>query len=69
MIKNIEVFGNNKKVGTLALTKYNRVAFQYSDEWFASGFSISPFKLPLSKQVFYASSPYFRGLFGVFEGI
>lgn len=66
MIKNIEVFANNKKVGTLALTKNNKVAFQYSDEWFASGFSISPFKLPLSKQVFYASSPYFRGLFGVF---
>lgn len=66
MIRKIEVFANKIKVGTLALTKDNKVAFQYTDEWVEKGFSINPFKLPLSKQLFYASSPHFKGLFGVF---
>lgn len=66
MIRKIDVFANNLKVGTLALTNDNRVAFQYTDEWIEKGFSINPFKLPLSKQLFYANSPYFKGLFGVF---
>ena len=66
MIKKIDVFANKIKVGTLALTNDNKVAFQYTDEWLEKGFSINPFKLPLSKQLFFASSTYFRGLFGVF---
>lgn len=66
MIRKIEVFANKIKVGTLALTNDNKVAFQYTDEWVEKGFSINPFKLPLSKQLFYASSPHFKGLFGVF---
>ena len=66
MIRKIDVFAQKMKVGTLALTKDNRVAFQYTDEWVENGFSINPFKLPLSKQLFFATSPYFKGLFGVF---
>lgn len=66
MIRKIDVFANKIQVGTLALTNDNRVAFQYTDEWIEKGFSINPFKLPLSKQLFFASSPYFKGLFGVF---
>ena len=66
MIRKTEVFTNKIKVGTLALTNDNKVAFQYTDEWVEKGFSINPFKLPLSKQLFYASSPHFKGLFGVF---
>lgn len=66
MIKKIDVYASKTKVGTLALTNDNRVAFQYTDEWVKNGFSINPFKLPLSKQLFFASSPYFKGLFGVF---
>ena len=66
MIKKIDVFADKIKVGTLALTKENRVAFQYTDEWVEKGFSINPFKLPISKQLFYANSPHFKGLFGVF---
>lgn len=66
MIRKIEVFANKIKVGTLALTNDNKVAFQYTDEWVEKGFSINPFKIPLSKQLFYASSPHFKGLFGVF---
>lgn len=66
MIRKIDVFAQKIKVGTLALTNDNRVAFQYTDEWVENGFSINPFKLPLSKQLFFATSPYFKGLFGVF---
>lgn len=66
MIKKIDVYANKIKVGTLALTNDNRVAFQYTNEWVKNGFSINPFKLPLSMQLFFASSPYFKGLFGVF---
>ena len=66
MIERVDVFANKIKVGTLALTKDNKVAFQYSDEWIKNGFSINPFKLPLSSKVFISSSPYFKGLFGVF---
>ena len=66
MIRKIDVFANKIKVGTLALTNDNRVAFQYTDEWVEKGFSINPFKLPLSKQLYYATSPHFKGLFGVF---
>ena len=66
MIKKIDVLAGGNKVGTLAITKDHMAAFQYSDWWFENGFSINPFKLPLSKELFVAHSPYFRGLFGVF---
>ncbi len=66
MIRRIDVFANKKKVGTLALTKLNQVVFQYSDEWLKDGFSINPFKLPLSNRLYISTSPYFKGLFGVF---
>ena len=66
MIDKLSVFAEDRKVGTLALTNDHRVAFQYAKEWVENGFSINPLKLPLSEDVFIASSPYFRGLFGVF---
>ena len=65
MIERIDVFAGKNKVGTLALTKDNRVAFQYSEGWIENGFSINPFKLPLSNRVFVSTSPCFKGLFGV----
>ncbi len=40
--------------------------FEYSEEWLETGFSISPFSLPLKEQVFYTTKEYFGGLFGVF---
>lgn len=66
MIKTIKVYAHQNHVGTLALTKDNEVAFQYSDEWIKNGFSLNPFKLPLDNRLFIAKSPYFKGLFGVF---
>lgn len=65
--KSLKVFMDKTQVGTLALYDSWRVAFEYTDEWIANGFSISPFSLPLVKNVFIPKieSP-FDGLFGVF---
>lgn len=65
--KLLEVYINQKHVGTLAETKDHLMAFEYSDEWIRSGFSISPASLPLRKGVFVPKKyDPFDGLFGVF---
>ena len=66
-IKQIEVIYADRVVGRLALTKERLCAFEYSAEWLASGFSISPFELPLRSGVFIAKSQPFDGGFGVFD--
>ena len=66
-IKSLQIFFNEKKVGTLALMKNNIVAFEYDNEWINNGFSISPFSLPLKKQVFIPRIDPFDGLYGVFS--
>ena len=66
-IKSLQVFYNEKKVGTLALMKNNIVAFEYDSNWISNGFSISPFSLPLKKQVFIPRIDPFDGLYGVFS--
>ena len=65
--KSLQVFYNEKKVGTLALMKNNIVAFEYDSNWITNGFSISPFSLPLQKQVFIPRIDPFDGLYGVFS--
>ena len=62
----LNVFYDNRHVGTLALTSSHKVAFQYSEEWLRNGFSISPFSLPVEKKVFVPSESCFDGLFGGF---
>ena len=64
--KKINVLYDGKTVGTMAVTADRKIAFEYSDEWLETGFSISPFSLPLKKQVFIPGKDYFDGLFGVF---
>lgn len=66
-IKQVEVFCNGKPVGRLALTKERLCAFEYSADWLSSGFSISPFELPLRSGVFIAKPRPFEGGFGVFD--
>ena len=58
---------HNRLVGRLALTKEGLCAFEYSAEWLQSGFSISPFELPLRSGVFIAKPRPFDGGFGVFD--
>ena len=65
--KYLKVFYNDSVVGTLAKTPDRLVAFEYDAEWLATGFSISPFSLPLQKKVFIPKLESFDGLFGVFN--
>ena len=61
----IQVFFEKQLVGQLTMHGHN-TAFEYDEEWLDKGFPISPFSLPLEKQIFVPSKPYFNGLFGVF---
>ena len=65
-IKQIEVIYADRIVGRLALAKEGLCAFEYTAEWLAFGFSISPFELPLRSGVFIAKPRPFDGGFGVF---
>lgn len=66
-IKQIEVIYHGVLVGRLAQTKQGLCAFEYSVQWLRSGFSISPFELPLREGVFIAKPTPFGGGFGVFD--
>jgi serine/threonine-protein kinase HipA len=63
----LRVTSNGTPVGTIALTKDGLAAFEYSTEWLARGYSISPLSLPLEKLVFVPKLMPFDGMFGVFE--
>ncbi len=65
-IHKLDVFYHNRKVGTLATTKDKRIAFSYDAEWLAQGFIISPFSLPLKREVFIPRMEPFEGVYGVF---
>lgn len=64
--RTLQVLSGDKVVGTLGLANNYQVAFEYTDEWIETGFSISPFSLPLKKEIFLPTKEYFDGLFGVF---
>lgn len=66
-VKQIEVIYDNGIVGQLALTKEGLCAFEYSAAWLNTGFSISPFELPLRRGVFIAKPRPFEGGFGIFD--
>lgn len=54
-------------VGRLAITPAQQLAFEYDTQWLQTGFSISPFFLPLKQGVFIAESRPFNNNFGVFS--
>ena len=57
-----------RKVGELAMAPDNRhCVFQYSREWLADGFSVSPLELPLRQDLFIAQKDSFAGNFGIFD--
>ena len=64
--KRLKVKYHGRDVGTMALWKGRLAAFEYSREWLADGFPISPFSLPLEQKVFMPKMDPFDGLFGVF---
>ena len=49
----LQVFYDEKLVGTLAMTADHKAAFQYSEEWIENGFPISPFHFPLKSRFLY----------------
>jgi serine/threonine-protein kinase HipA len=61
----LEVGYEGSIVGKLALSPEHLAAFEYDPEFIKSGFSISPFYLPLKPGVFIAKREPFNGLFGV----
>ncbi|MCD8154813.1 MAG: type II toxin-antitoxin system HipA family toxin [Clostridiales bacterium] len=66
-LKSLKVFYEGERVGTLAVTRDYRVAFEYDSVWLERGFSLNPFSLPLRKGVFLPKKyDPFEGLFGVF---
>jgi len=67
MIKRLDVYYNNRKVGVLGFNDSNVLMFQYDKEWLINGFSISPLKLPLESKVFICKANLPSGLFGVFN--
>jgi len=48
--KQLSVIYDDRLVGKMALWQDRIAAFEYSDEWLADGFSVSPFSLPLEKR-------------------
>ena len=66
--KFINVYYNNTHTGVLAKTQNGLIAFEYSDEFIQSGFSISPLSLQLIKKLYLPKDYFtFQGLFGVFN--
>ena len=66
-VKKLIVKYNNMVVGYLAELEDLSIAFQYDENWIKTGFSISPFSLPLSDKVFKNQNSFFNGLYGVFQ--
>ncbi len=63
----LEVFLGMRKVGTLAKSKEGLVAFQYDSDWLIDGYSINPYSLPLTSELFVPKWQPFDGLFGAFH--
>lgn len=66
-IDRVNVYYHSQKVGTLGVTRNHLCAFEYDPEFVQTGFSISPFFLPLKSEVFVAKRTPFQGGFGVFD--
>ena len=63
----LHVFLGERLVGRLAQTPGGLVAFQYDAAWLETGFSLNPYSLPLTDEVFVPDYEPFDGLFGVFH--
>ena len=66
-IASLEVFLEDKPVGTLARDEDGLACFEYDPLWLSEGFSISPLSLPLKAGLFRPKWGPFDGMFGVFS--
>ena len=65
--ESLAVLIGDARVGTLAETPDGLVAFQYDSGWLRGGYSINPYSLPLSDELFVPKWHPFDGLFGAFN--
>lgn len=63
----IEILISDRRVGRMALTPEGLCGFEYDADWIKSGFSISPFYLPLKSGLIMAKRDPFGGNFGVLD--
>lgn len=63
----IDVHLNGTRMGRLAQTTDRLCVFEYDNTYLQTGFSVSPFFLPLRPGVFVAKATPFGGNFGVFD--
>jgi serine/threonine-protein kinase HipA len=66
-IKILEVYIYEKKAGRLGQAGDGTFVFEYDPDFLKTGFSISPFHLPLKAGVFTAPATPYPGMFGVFN--
>ncbi len=66
-LNHVEVMLEGARVGTLARMRNGSTAFEYAADWLTSGFSISPFSLPLRPGLFESPTDAQDNLFGVFR--
>lgn len=58
---------SDKRIGRMAITPDEVCGFEYDSDWIKTGFSISPFYMPLKSGLIMAKRDPFRGNFGVFD--
>lgn len=63
----LKLFIDDRPVGRMVLSPERLCVFEYDPEFLSTGFSISPFYLPLRSGTFTARHEPFYGLFGVFN--
>jgi serine/threonine-protein kinase HipA len=63
----VKVYLEDHYTGRIVLTPENIAVFEYDPGFLSSGFSISPFYLPLRPGLFTARRDPFNGLFGIFN--
>lgn len=66
-VKKADVMASDRLVGTLAIAERGLTAFEYSPYWIESGFSISPFSLPLKQELYTSTNSAFEYIAGVFD--
>ena len=66
LVVSINLNGKEVDLGELARDN-KKIYFKYYTKFIDTGLQVSPFKLPLSEQIFLADTAIFEGLFGLFN--
>lgn len=63
----LRIFIEEQYIGRMVLSSKRLCVFEYDPKFLSTGFSISPFYLPLRSGLFTARREPFNGLFGIFN--